>query len=102
MAEKMDLSVAYIGMLERGEKLASVPLLLQFAGLCGTSVASLLGEPSIDPWLEEAVTLLRALPAGARDLVLGMLRGAASVVPSAEPATAKRGRATRSRSSRRP
>jgi transcriptional regulator with XRE-family HTH domain len=70
LAERLDVSVTYVGMLERGEKLASLSLLVQVARVLGIGVARLLGEPAADPWEEEVVELLRALPAGSRDMVM--------------------------------
>jgi transcriptional regulator with XRE-family HTH domain len=78
LAEKLDVSVTYVGMVERGENLTSLPLLIQLARLFGASVASLIGEPSAEPWVDETIALMRALPPSGRDMVLGMLRGAAA------------------------
>lgn len=93
LAERIDVSVTYVGMLERGEKLASLPLLVQVAQVLGVGVARLLGEPAADPWLEEAVELLRALPANSRSIVINMVRAAAATAPAEEvPQKRSRGR----------
>jgi transcriptional regulator with XRE-family HTH domain len=94
LAERLDVSVTYVGMLERGEKLASLPLLVQIARVLGVSVARLLGEPAAEPWLEDVVELLRALPSGSRDMVINMVRAAAASTP-VEEAVEKRSRVRR-------
>jgi transcriptional regulator with XRE-family HTH domain len=100
LAEKLDVSVTYVGMMERGENLASLPLLVQLARLFGMSVAVLIGEPSREPWAEEAIGLLRGLPESTRETVLGMLRGVA-VSATAKPGSPGKPPALDSRAKRR-
>lgn len=97
LAERADLSVNYVSLIERAERLPSLEVLIKLAGVLGTTLAGLVGAPAEDPWLEETTAILRALPEGARPLLLGMLRGAAGVASTPSPkATARRTRRRRS------
>jgi transcriptional regulator with XRE-family HTH domain len=82
LAERLDMSVDFVGMLERGERLPSFVTLFQLATLFGIPVLDLLRPPAGEPWVEEAVALLRALPEGSRDMILTMLRAAAGAAPA--------------------
>jgi transcriptional regulator with XRE-family HTH domain len=99
LAERADLSLNYVSMIERAERLPSVEVLVDLARALGVELAALVGGPSeeADPWVAETVGLLRALPAEARPLVLGMLRGAsdAAVKVRAAKGGGKRRRATK-------
>jgi transcriptional regulator with XRE-family HTH domain len=88
LAERLDVSVDYVGMLERGERLPSFVVLFQVSALFGIPVLDLLRPPPAEPWVEEAVALLRALPERSRAMILTMLRAAASSVSA--PAKRKR------------
>jgi transcriptional regulator with XRE-family HTH domain len=78
LAERLDLSVNYVSLIERAERLPSVEVLVRLATTLGTTVGMLVGELSTegDPWLAEAMAILRALPTEARPMMIGMLRGA--------------------------
>lgn len=95
LAERLDVSVDYVGLLERGERLPSLPVLIQIANEFGVSTAELLGEPTPETWEQEALVLLRALPIETRDVVVGMLKGAAAVASEAKPITKRRSRSRR-------
>ena len=98
LAEQLDVSVDYVGMLERGERLPSFAIAIHIADVLGTTLVALLGAPSADAWQDEAVALLRSLEPGARELVLAMLRAAAATTPGGKPkpkATRGRPRARR-------
>ena len=82
LAERLDVSVDYVGMLERGERLPSVSVLFQVATLFGMSVLELITAPTAESWAAEAVALLRVLPDGSRSLILTMLRAAAAEAPT--------------------
>lgn len=92
LAERLDVSVDYVGMLERGERLPSFAVLFQIAALFGVPPLDLLSAPADEPWVAEAVGLLRALPPDARAMVLSMLRAAAGTAPPV-PARGKKRRA---------
>jgi len=77
LAEEVDVSTDYIGLLERGERLPSFTVVVQLADRFGVTLGSLLAEGP-EPWVDEAMALLRAVPAEAREVVLRMLRGVAS------------------------
>lgn len=83
LAERAELSMNYVSLIERAERLPSVEVMIQLAAVLGTTLASLVAETAeADPWLTEATAILRALPPGSRAVVLGMLRGASDAAPS--------------------
>ena len=75
LAEKLGLSVAYTGMLERGERMPALPVLLTLADVFESSVDLLLGRGEEDGWMREAMSLVRSVPPASRSTVLAMLRG---------------------------
>lgn len=79
LAERASVSVNYVSMIERAEQIPSVEVLLRLASTLGTTLAAFVAEPTeeTDPWLAETTAILRALPAEARPMMLGILRGAA-------------------------
>ena len=90
LAERLDVSVDYVGMLERGERLPSFATLFQIAALFGVPTLELLSAPEEEPWVAEAIGLLHALPPESRTMVLSMLRAAAGSTPA--PTRSKRRR----------
>jgi XRE family transcriptional regulator, regulator of sulfur utilization len=95
LAEKAGLSLNYIGLIERAEQVPAVRVLLQIAATLGVSLGDLLTEQAVsaepaererDPWLSEAMGILRALPLDARPVAMGVLRGVAeATTPRAKP-----------------
>lgn len=78
LAEKVDVSVDYIGLLERGLRLPAVGVLVQISEIFRVSTDEVLGrEGEADDWLREATNLLSSVPPRVRGIVLAMLRGAA-------------------------
>ena len=94
LAERADLSVNYVSLIERAERLPSMEVIIQLAGVLGTTLAGVLIEPTenAEPWLAEATAILRTLPVEARGLVVGMLRGASQAAGTRSSAAHKRGR----------
>lgn len=90
LAEKLDVSVDYVGMLERGERLPSFATLIRAAELLHVTVVGLIGAPEHDPWTSEALELLGALPTSMRDTVIGMLRAAVASAPEVSRAAESR------------
>ena len=90
LAERLDLSVNYVSLIERAERLPSVEVLVRLAATLGTTVGTLVGEMSTegDPWLVEATAVLRAMPTEARPMLIGMLRGAV-LAPAPQATTAR-------------
>jgi transcriptional regulator with XRE-family HTH domain len=87
LAERTGLSVNYVSLIECADRLPTVEVLIRIASAFGAAVRDLLSDADpaedADPWLSETTAILRALPADARPMVLGILRGAseAAVVP---------------------
>lgn len=87
LAEHTDLSLNYVSLIECADRLPSLEVLLRLGTTLGVEVRDLLGEaPALEqgeratlaePWLDEAVALLRTLPAEARPVAIGVLRGVA-------------------------
>lgn len=78
LAEKVDVSLDYISLLERGQRAPALGVLVQIAEIFRVSVDEVLGrdgEP--DDWVREASGLLASVPTRVRGIVLAMLRGAA-------------------------
>jgi len=73
LAERLDSSVEYISLMERGQRLPSVGMLVRLAQILGVSAGSLLGEEKAVP--DQLRVLVDAVPEAARPAVLGMLQG---------------------------
>jgi len=99
LAERADLSLNYVSLIERAERLPSIEVLLRLGEVLGTTLSRLLGASveQDDPWLRETKALLRALPPEARPIMLGVLRGALDAANVPKPME-KGPRATRRRS----
>jgi len=81
LAERLGLSVAYTGMLERGERVPATPVLIKLAEVFQISVDALLERLGREEsWLQQAAELLLVVPEGSRATVLAMLRGLVSSV----------------------
>ncbi|MBK8997388.1 MAG: helix-turn-helix transcriptional regulator [Myxococcales bacterium] len=78
LAERLDVSVNYVSLLERGERLPAVGMLVAIARVVGTDVGALIEESDSSDWLPTATRLLRAVKADERETVLAMLRGLAA------------------------
>lgn len=103
LAERAGLSLNYIGMLERAERLPSFEVLIRIARALDVSLGALVSEATIaapgdsDPWLTEATAILRTLPSDARPVAIGVLRAVAEAATPRKAARAsgmrkKRGR----------
>jgi transcriptional regulator with XRE-family HTH domain len=78
LAEKVDVSVDYVSLLERGQRAPALGVLVQIAEIFKVSVDEVLGrDAEADDWLREATGLLGSVPPRVRSIVLAMLRGAA-------------------------
>jgi transcriptional regulator with XRE-family HTH domain len=73
LAERLDSSVEYVSLMERGQRLPSVGMLVRLAQILGVSAGSLLGEEKAVP--DQLRVLVDAIPEAARPAVLGMLQG---------------------------
>ena len=74
LAERLDVSVDFVSLLERGLRLPSVGLLAAAASLFGIAVDAMLGGPTSDEWAEDAMRMLRAVPSEHRPTVMAVLR----------------------------
>jgi transcriptional regulator with XRE-family HTH domain len=78
LAERIEASVEYISMLERGARLPSVPTLVALAQALGLSSDELLGATGARVPSEDAlVVLARAVPRQARPFLTRMLAAVA-------------------------
>ena len=77
LAEKADVSVDYISLLERGQRAPALGVLVQISEIFKVSVDEVLGRDSAtDDWVREASGLLGSVPPRVRGIVLAMLRAA--------------------------
>lgn len=98
LAEFAQTSVNHISYIERGERLPSVPMLIQIAQALKITVGGLLGETEPDAWAARVLALSKSLSDEAKGVVIAMLQGAmrgettdpAPSSPKAKPAK-KRG-----------
>jgi putative transcriptional regulator len=78
LAERLDVSIDYVSLLERGLRLPALPVLVMIADVFGADLDALVGRrPRPSGWMAQAVDLLHAVPADARPAVFAMLRGVA-------------------------
>lgn len=78
LAELLGASANYVGYIERGERMVSLPTLVNLARVLSLPCGALLdGELSSREaaWLPAAQAILAGLPPSVGALVLGMLRG---------------------------
>jgi transcriptional regulator with XRE-family HTH domain len=96
LAEQLDVSVDYIGLLERGERLPAIGTLVAMAGALGaTPNEFLLQEGDGSTWDAQALALLRSVPQAIQPVVLAMLRAAIGA-PDREAPKRRARRRTRS------
>jgi transcriptional regulator with XRE-family HTH domain len=82
LAEVVELTPNYIGILERGEALPTVQTLLILGGALDASPTDLLGaQATTDDWLDRVVALAAAIPTTQRPLVLGLLQAVVNASP---------------------
>lgn len=85
LAERLDASVEYVSLVERGERLPSLGMLLRCAKVLGVSLADLFsGQSPLAP-ADEATALLAAVPPSVRPVVLAMLRGVLTAYRKRKP-----------------
>lgn len=78
LAEKVDVSLDYVSLLERGQRAPALGVLVQLAEIFRVSVDEVLGrDGEVDDWIREATGLLGSVPPRVRSVVLAMLRVAA-------------------------
>lgn len=101
LAERLDVTTAYVSLLERGERTPAMPMLVALAKVFGTSIDALFGWSAEDEWMQEAQELLKSVPSAARPAVTAMLRGVvAHTEPSSAVVSKKRDRSTPHRAPR--
>jgi transcriptional regulator with XRE-family HTH domain len=78
LAELVELSPNYVGMIERGEKTPTLGKLVAFAEALGTKPGALLGDDApADDWLDEMATVASNVPPKMRPVTLAVLRAIA-------------------------
>lgn len=79
LAERLGLSIPYTGLLERGERLPTIPVLVSLADVFGISLDDLIQRkaPTEETWVQDVAALVRQVPAVARPTVVAMLQGVA-------------------------
>ncbi len=90
LAERVDLSTHFIGLVERGQQLPSLTTLLALSHALGVSLDDVLQLPEAAPpasWEQKALAVLGTVPKGFRPGVLAMLNALAR--------TTRRGRVRR-------
>jgi transcriptional regulator with XRE-family HTH domain len=75
LAERMNASVEFVSLIERGERLPALGTLVRLAKVLGVSAGSLLGEEKVAVEKDVLIALARAVPESAKPVVIGMLRG---------------------------
>jgi transcriptional regulator with XRE-family HTH domain len=90
LAERAELSLNYVSLIERAEQLPTLRVLLQLVGPLSTTLSALVTTDdgdAVDPWLREATSILLALPQEVRPMALGVLRGmtTSTDVPRTKP-----------------
>ncbi len=73
LAERLDSSVEYVSLIERGQRMPSLGMLVRLAQSLGVSAGGLLGEEKPTP--DSLRALANAVPEAARPAVVGMLQG---------------------------
>jgi transcriptional regulator with XRE-family HTH domain len=88
LAEKLSISVDFVGLLERGMRLPSVPVLVEVSRLFGESLdALLLGARDSEATV---LALVRALPTEKHATIAAVLRGLVAEVRAERRATPRR------------
>lgn len=75
LAEKVDCTSNYVGVLERGLKLPTIDMLVRLAKALEMRPAELLGDvhPK-DFWIDELLAVATSIPEGRRGLALAVLK----------------------------
>ena len=80
LAERVELSTHFIGLVERGRQLPSLTTLLALSRAFAVSLEALLqapDEPTVNSWEREALAVFGTVPPRFRAGVLAMLRALA-------------------------
>ena len=86
LAEVVDLTPNYVGLLERGEALPTVQTLLVLGKALKATPTELLGESNAkDEWLDRIIALASAVPTARRDLVVALIEAVISTNESKKP-----------------
>jgi transcriptional regulator with XRE-family HTH domain len=96
LAELVELTPNYVGMLERGERVPTVSRLLRIASVLKTTPNELLGIDQTGAWTEQVLALAHSIPPALRDPILALLSTAAAQGEAPPTSTrAKRGSASK-------
>jgi len=84
LAERLDVSKNFIGLVERGQSFPSVPRLAALSIVLGLSLDRVLLEEAVptERWSSKTAVLLDAVAPEFRDLAVGYLRSLAAMRPA--------------------
>ena len=75
LAEAVHLSTPYAALLDRGERLPSLPVLIRVADVLGITLDTLVGRSKVeDGWSAETLTVLQSAPPHLRPVALAIFR----------------------------
>lgn len=76
LADRINVTPEYVGLLERGRRLPSVPMLCSLGAALHAGLDELFGRnPRSSDWFDEAADLLGSMTIDERNMVMSMLRG---------------------------
>lgn len=78
LAERIETSVEYISLMERGERLPALGTLVRLARVLRAAPGQLLGDDGAPAPADEILSLAQGVPEAARPAVIGMLKGVIS------------------------
>ena len=89
LAEALDISVVHAGLLERGQRLPSLPMVINIAELLGISLDEIfLKRRQVEaPHSDEVSRLINALEPELRAMAIAFLRAGASAPKRKRPST---------------
>ena len=75
LAERADISIDHVSLVERGARVPSLATLLRLADLFGQPLDAIVGRNPAADWPERTIAILRRLTDDQRQVVLAMLDG---------------------------
>lgn len=76
LAERVDVTMEYVSLMERGERLPALGMLVRLARVLRVPPGQLLGDDgALEPNSDPLLALAQGVPEAARPAVIGMLKG---------------------------